>query len=190
MKRERPGDTGLVPAPVVLVSVGQGAGASMITIAWVGVVDSTPPMISVAVRPSRHSYQLLCATREFVVNVPRSVDVERVDAAGILTGETVDKFAHLGFTPTPASKVAPPLILECPINLECVVRHQLHLGSHDLFIGEVVAAHYDEDILDEHGGLRPVTDVGLAAAGRRYWSLGSALGRLGSAGKAWRREHT
>jgi flavin reductase (DIM6/NTAB) family NADH-FMN oxidoreductase RutF len=186
MKIERRPGTDLVPSPVVLVTAGEGAAANIITIGWVGVVCSTPPMIGVAVRPSRHTYPLLCAAREFVVNVPRAADVAKVDAAGVLSADEVDKFTELGFTAVPASKVGAPLIAECPINMECVVRHQLAPGTHELFIGEIVASHFDEDVLDGSGNFQPSSAVGLALHGFEYWSLGQKLGGYGAFGKAWR----
>jgi len=186
MKIERRPGTDLVPSPVVLVTAGEGEAANIITIGWVGMVNSAPPMIGVAVRPSRHTYPLLCAAREFVVNIPRAADVDKVDTAGVISGYETNKFAALGFTAAPASQVGAPLIAECPINLECVVRHQLALGTHELFIGEIVAAHYDEDVLDSRGRFQPSAEVGLALHGFEYWSLGRKLGDYGAFGKAWR----
>ena len=91
------------------------------------------------------------AAREFVVNVPRAEQLEQVDLAGVWSGAEHDKFEELGLTARPASAVDAPLIEECPINIECVVRHQLALGAHDLYIAEIVAVQYDEDVLDAHG---------------------------------------
>jgi flavin reductase (DIM6/NTAB) family NADH-FMN oxidoreductase RutF len=181
---QRPG-TDLAPVPVVLVTAGEGEAANMVTIGWVGMVNSTPPMVGVAVRPSRHTYKLLCAAREFVVNVPRAADVAKVDTAGVVSGEQVRKFADIGFTPVGASRVKAPLIAECPVNLECRLRHQLSLGSHDLFIGEIVACHFDEDVLDARGRFQPSAEVGLTLHGYEYWSLGQKLGDYGQFGKAW-----
>ena len=124
---------------------------NIITLAWVGTVCSTPPMLSVAIRPSRHSHGLVNAAREFVVNVPRAAQLEEVDLAGVWSGAEHDKFKELGFTARPASRVNAPLIEECPINIECVVRHQLALGAHDLYIAEIVAVQYDEEVLDARG---------------------------------------
>ena len=186
MKTEVQPDTELVPLPVVLVTTGEGQTANIITIAWVGIVNSTPPMISLAVRPSRHSYSLLSATREFVVNIPRVADVDKVDIIGAASGRDVFKFAEMGFTALAASKVGAPLIAQCPINLECQLRHQLSLGSHDLFVGQIVAAHYDEEVLDSRGRLKPSAEVGLLLVGDEYWSLGQKVAGFGAAGKAWR----
>ncbi len=111
-------------------------------------------MLSVAIRPTRHSHRLVNAAREFVVNIPRAEQLEQVDLAGTWSGAEHDKFAELGLTARPAKAVDAPLIEECPINIECVVRHQLSLGAHDLYIAEIVAVQYDEDVLDAHGRVK------------------------------------
>ncbi len=177
VKRLLKPSVGLRPVPVVLVtSVGADGRPNVVTLAWAGVVCSTPPMVSIAVRPERFSHGLIKATGQFVVNLPSSEQLWAVDYCGTRSGRHEDKFAAAGLTPVPASEVRPPLIAECPINVECVVRHELSLGSHDLFIGEVVAVHADESALDEAGN--------PSAAGARlmmydqpdYLSLGSKLG--------------
>jgi flavin reductase (DIM6/NTAB) family NADH-FMN oxidoreductase RutF len=180
MKIARKPSTALLPTPVVLLSVvGEGKRPNMITLAWVGVVCSKPPMLSVAIRPSRHSHGLVTRAREFVVNVPRASQVAEVDAAGVISGRDHDKFAELGFTAAPATQVTAPLIAECPINLECVVRHQLLLGVHDLFIAEIVAVDYDEEVLDSRGRLKTAALDAFAYAEGEYWSLGERLGSYG-----------
>jgi flavin reductase (DIM6/NTAB) family NADH-FMN oxidoreductase RutF len=187
MKRARGPSTALLPTPVVLVSVaGEDGTANMLTIAWTGIVCSSPPMLSVAVRPSRYSYRLLTAAREFVVNIPPAELVEAVDRAGVWSGAEHDKFAELGFTVAPASKVGAPLIAECPINLECVVRHQLELGAHDAFIAEIVAVHYDEELLDARGRLRTAAVSALGYVGGDYYTLGERVGTYGYSRQAGR----
>lgn len=185
MKRERRPTTALLPTPVVLVSVaGEDGQRNMLTIAWTGVVCSSPPMLSVAVRPSRYSYRLLTALRDFVVNIPPAELVEQVDRAGVWSGAEHDKFAELGFTAVAASKVKAPLIEECPINLECIVRHQLALGAHDVFIAEIVAVHYDEELLDARGRLRPAAISALAYVAGDYYTLGERVGTYGYSERA------
>jgi flavin reductase (DIM6/NTAB) family NADH-FMN oxidoreductase RutF len=187
MKIERKPSTALLPTPVVLVSVAGGDGAAnVLTIAWVGTVCSAPPMLSVAVRPSRYSWRLLNAAREFVVNIPPADLVRKVDLCGMWSGVEHDKFGELGLTAQPASKVDAPLITECPINLECVVRHQLDLGAHELFIAEIVAVHYDEELLDARGRLRSRAVSPLAFVGGDYYRLGERLGSYGYSQKALR----
>ena len=186
MKIERKPSTALLPTPVVLLSVaGHGKQKpNMITLAWVGTVCSSPPMLSVAVRPSRHSHGLINAAREFVVNIPRAGQLRQVDLAGVWSGAEHDKFEELGFTARPANLVAAPLIEECPINIECVVRHQLALGAHDLYIAEIVATQYDEELLDSRGRLKTAELGAMAYVDGEYWSLGERLGVYGGAAKA------
>ena len=186
MKIERKPSTALLPTPVVLLSVaGHGKEKpNIITLAWVGTVCSAPPMLSVAIRPSRHSHGLVNAAREFVVNIPRAGQVAAVDLAGVWSGVEHDKFKELGFTAKPATLVAAPLIEECPINIECVVRHQLALGAHDLYIAEIVATHYDEELLDSRGRLKTAQLAAMAYVDGEYWSLGERLGSYGQAAKA------
>jgi flavin reductase (DIM6/NTAB) family NADH-FMN oxidoreductase RutF len=186
MKIERKPSTALLPTPVVLLSVaGHGKEKpNIITLAWVGTVCSAPPMLSVAIRPSRHSHGLVNAAREFVVNIPRADQVAAVDLAGVWSGAEHDKFKELGFTARPAKLVAAPLIEECPINIECVVRHQLALGAHDLYLAEIVATHYDEELLDSRGRLKTAQLAAMAYVDGEYWSLGQRLGSYGQAAKA------
>ena len=186
MKIARKPSTALLPTPVVLLSVaGHGKEkANIITLAWVGTVCSAPPMLSVAIRPSRHSHGLVNAAREFVVNIPRADQVAAVDLAGVWSGAEHDKFKELGFTARPAKQVAAPLIEECPINIECVVRYQLALGAHDLYIAEIVAVHYDEELLDSRGRLKTAALDAMAYVDGEYWSLGERLGSYGQAAKS------
>jgi len=190
MKIERKPSTALLPTPVVLLSVaGHGKEkANIITLAWVGTVCSSPPMLSVAIRPSRHSHGLVNAAREFVVNIPRAAQLEAVDVAGVWSGAEHDKFTELGFTARPAKLVAAPLIEECPINIECVVRHQLALGAHDLYLAEIVAVQYDEELIDSRGRLKTAKLDAMAYVDGEYWSLGERLGSYGQAAKARRTE--
>jgi len=190
MKIARKPSTALLPTPVVLLSVaGHGKEkANIITLAWVGTVCSSPPMLSVAIRPSRHSHGLVNAAREFVVNIPRAAQLEAVDVAGVWSGAEHDKFTELGFTARPAKLVAAPLIEECPINIECVVRHQLALGAHDLYLAEIVAVQYDEQLIDSRGRLKTAALDAMAYVDGEYWSLGERLGSYGQAAKARRTE--
>lgn len=142
----------LFPVPTVLVTSRLGDGEpNIITIAWSGVMNNNPPMVYVSIQPSRHSHRLIKESGEYVINIP-SADLARiVDYCGVTSGRDVNKFKETGLTPLAASQVKAPLIKECPVNLECKVREVLSLGSHDVFIGEVVAVHFDKDVLDERG---------------------------------------
>ncbi len=166
--------TALYPVPVVLVSCGD-ARPNIITLAWVGTLCSEPPMVGIAVRPSRFSHGLIRATGEFVVNLPTASLLSVVERCGTVSGRQVDKFALCGITPAPASAVRPPLIAECPLHLECRVRHTIPLGSHDLFVGEVMAVQADEALLDARGEVDFQRAEWLCYIAGRYHRLGEHL---------------
>ncbi len=181
MKIQRRPTNALLPVPLVLVSVAgvDGGAPNIVTLAWVGTVCSAPPMLSISVRPSRHSYDLLQRSHQFVVNVPRAAQVREIDLCGNVSGRDTDKFAACGFHATKAARVDAPLIEECPINIECVTRHRLSLGGHDLFIGEILAVHFDEDVLDSRGRLQVGKVDALAYVHGDFWSLGEKVGSYG-----------
>jgi flavin reductase (DIM6/NTAB) family NADH-FMN oxidoreductase RutF len=163
----------LMPLPAALVTCGEhGVNPNIITVAWIGVVCSEPPMISISIRENRFSFKLIKDSGEFVVNITGADIVNEVDFCGVNSGQDVDKFKATGLTPLPPLKVRSPLIKECPINLECQVRRTLELGSHHLFIGEIVATHVDEDKLDGKG--RPIIEkiqpIVYCPNAREYWT--------------------
>lgn len=142
----------LLPVPVVLVSTAaEGYRPNMITIAWTGIVNSDPPMVYVSVRPSRHSYEMIRKSGEFVINIPSAEQAEVVDFCGIVSGRDTDKFTETGLTPVSGARVRAPLIKEFPVNLECRVVERVALPTHDVFIGEVVAVQVNEEVLNEKG---------------------------------------
>jgi flavin reductase (DIM6/NTAB) family NADH-FMN oxidoreductase RutF len=174
----KPGNV-LCPAPPVLVSCGgtQEWKPNLITIAWAGNVCSDPPMLSISVRPERYSFEIIRTTREFVVNVPSLRQARAVDWCGVVSGRDEDKFA--GLTPSPALKVCPPIVLECPLNIECRVQQSLELGSHTMFVAEVVAVQVSADLVDGKGLLRLEKCGLLAFAHGQYFALGRRIGRFG-----------
>jgi flavin reductase (DIM6/NTAB) family NADH-FMN oxidoreductase RutF len=178
VKVTKPGSTVLYPVPAVLVSCGVEK-PNIITLAWVGTVCSDPPAVSIGVRRERFSHALIAEAGEFVVNLPRADQVDAVDYCGQVSGRDVDKWDMCGLTPSPASRVRVPLIAECPVALECRVTQKLALGSHDLFVGEVLAVQLDEAALDEKGRLDYDKARPLAYVGGYYWQLGEMLGRFG-----------
>jgi len=170
----------LYPVPLVLVSCLDGAGdPNILTIAWAGIAGSSPPHITIALRPHRYSHAGIQESGEFVVNIPSMDVLDAVDACGHSTGARVDKFQTCGLTPIPASQVEPPLIAECPVNLECRVVQQLSLGSHDLFVAEVVALQADEEVLDEFGRVDSHSVKPIVYLGNEYWTLGELVGTSG-----------
>ncbi len=177
MKVEKNPYSALFPCPVVLVtSVGSDGKPNIVTLAWAGTVCSDPPMIGLGINPKRYSYGLIEESSEFVVNIPTVSILRAVDFCGEVSGRDVDKFAETGLTPEPAGKVKPPLIRECPVNIECVVRNRIPLGSHHLFLGEIVLVHVSEEILDAKGEIDFAKAVPLVYNRREYWSLKEKIG--------------
>lgn len=176
-----PGSTQLAPVPAVLVGTGGGNFAdNLITVAWAGIVCSAPPMLSISVRPERFSYQALTETKEFTVNVPLASQAEIVDWCGVVSGRDHDKFAEKSLTPLRGSQVAAPLVAECPLNLECKVKDIIKLGSHDMFLAEIVAVQVSEEYLTKTGRLDLERNGGvLGYAHGHYFQLGKCLGHFG-----------
>jgi flavin reductase (DIM6/NTAB) family NADH-FMN oxidoreductase RutF len=171
----------LMPAPVLLLScVGEQGIPNILAISLASVACATPPMVSVSLRAERYSYALIRESGEFVLNIPSASLLRAVDFCGTTSGQEVDKFAGAHLTPLPSLKVRAPLIRECPVNLECVVRQSLVLGSHVLFLAEVVALHADDAVVVE--GTVVVGRVAPPAYdpfGGDYWSLKEVVAHHG-----------
>ena len=167
----------LFPCPVVLVTCIDSTGKpNIITLAWAGVVCSDPPILSLGIRPQRHSYRMIEATREFVVNIPTTKILKETDYCGMVSGRDIDKFSATNLTPQPAEKVKPPLIQECPVNIECTLIKKVSLGVHDLFLGEVVRVHVDPEVLDEKKRIDFDQVTPLVYNQGEYWSLKQKIG--------------
>lgn len=175
---KKPGNY-LYPLPPILLSCGPPEKPNIITLAWVGHLCSEPPIVGVSIRPSRHSHGLVKASGEFVVNVPTAAMLRAVDACGTVSGRDVDKFRAMELTPGPAQVLHTVLILECPVNIECQVVQVVPLGTHDLFLGRVVAVQVDQALLDEHGELDLARTQALAYGGHAYWTVGRRLEHQG-----------
>ena len=172
----------LLPIPAVLVTCRDRAGkTNVLTVSWTGVACSDPPMITLGIRPSRHSHGIIKSTGECVVNIPKADSVATVDRSGGISGRGGDKLAELGLKTAPASKVKAPLLVDCPLNLECQVRQVVPLGAHDLFILEVVATQVDEGIVDESGRLKldALNPLGYCPTDNSYVSLATIVGTYG-----------
>ena len=167
--------TALFPVPVVLVSCGVER-PNIITLAWVGTVCSEPPMVGIAVRPTRFSHGLIKAAGQFVVNLPTTALLKAVEVCGTVSGWDREKFALAGLTPAPPAKIEVPLIAECPLNIECLVRQTILLGSHDLFLGEVVAVQSDQALLNQHAQVDFQRAEWLCYLAGAYHSLSRRLG--------------
>jgi flavin reductase (DIM6/NTAB) family NADH-FMN oxidoreductase RutF len=131
------------------------------------------------IRPSRYSHKLIENSKEFVVNIPPAKIVKETDYCGVTSGKDVDKFAETKLTPEPADKVKAPLIRECPVNMECKLKSTVPLGAHDLFIGEIVQVHIDQEILDEKGHIDFKKADPFTYNQGEYWSLNKKIGTYG-----------
>ncbi len=170
----------LNPVPAVMVTCADKNGKpNIITLAWAGTVNSEPPMVSISVRKERYSYSMIKERGEFVINLTTRKLVFETDFCGVKSGRDIDKFAEMKLTPEKASKVSVPLIGESPVNIECVVKNVLELGSHDMFIGEIVAVDIDEDLLDEKGKLCLEKAELTCFSHGEYWGLEKPLGFFG-----------
>ncbi len=175
----RPGNM-LYPLPVVMVTTADRRGRyNIITVAWTGTVCSDPPMVSISVRPERYSYPILCETKEFVINLTTVKLVYATDYCGVKSGRDVDKFEKLGLTPLVASRVSAPLIGESPVALECRVSQVLPLGSHHMFLAEVLAVHADERYMDERGRFCLEKADPIVYSHGSYYRCGEQLGTFG-----------
>ena len=174
----KPG-TLLAPAPPALVSCGTMEEHNVLTAAWTGIVNSEPPMTYVSIRPQRHSHSIIQENGEFVINLPTEAIVKATDLCGVKSGRDVDKFALAGLTAEPSNLVAAPGIAECPISLECKVREVTSLGSHDMFLADIVAVDVDPKYVDEKGALHMEKAGLLAYAHGDYFGLGKQLGTFG-----------
>ncbi len=170
----------LYPLPAVMVSCGaEKENYNIITIAWTGTVCTNPPMTYISVRPERHSYNLIKASGAFVINLTTETLAFATDYAGVRSGAKENKFDVLKLTPEPAMKVNAPVIAECPVNIECRVVEIKELGSHHMFLAEVVNVQVDNRYMDENGKFH-LNDTGLIAYSHgTYFSLGKELGTFG-----------
>ncbi len=172
----------LVPNPVVMLSCGGGKEKirpNIVTVAWAGIVNTEPPMLSVSIRPERLSHEIIMKTREFVVNIPSVSLAKVVDWCGMKSGRDVDKFAEMRLTSLPAEQVSCPIIADCPINIECKVAKVIPLGTHDMFIAKIVAVQIAENLLDKKGKLCLEDADLLCYAHSEYHLLGKKIGAFG-----------
>jgi len=172
-KRSLKPSTIMQPLPAVLVSCGDIDNQSnIITISWIGIVCSVPPMLSISVRKNRHSFQFIKQSGEFAVNFVGHELVEAVDFCGSKSGRDVEKFSACNLTSTRSEKIKSPLIAEAPVSHECVVEQTLNLGSHHIFIAEIVATHIDDKLFDENNriDIKKFNPISYSQHARTYWS--------------------
>lgn len=175
----------LFPVPPALVVSGFGENANIITIAWVGIVGSSPPAIGISLHKDRYSLSLIRQTKQFSVNIPSCKDFKKVDYCGLVSGKNTDKFKDTGFSKADGIRIKVPIIKECPVNIECQVIREVEIMNWILIIGEILELNVDSDCLDENGkiSISKVNPLAYIPTIREYWSVGEKLGDGFSAGK-------
>jgi flavin reductase (DIM6/NTAB) family NADH-FMN oxidoreductase RutF len=170
----------LAPVPPAIVScAGQDGKPNLITVAWTGILSTVPPRTYISVRPSRHSHKLIEESGEFVINLCTAPLARAADFCGMYTGAKVDKLARLGLHAIESEEVACPSLAESPLSLECRVFDVMHLGSHDMFLADIVAVTVDDALIAENGKLRLDRADLCAYAHGEYFALGKRLGAFG-----------
>ena len=180
-KRTLRGGNMLNPTPVVMVSCGSTLDEyNIITIAWAGTVCSDPPMCSISVRPERHSYNIIKKEGAFVINLVDKKLAPFADWCGVRSGRKYNKFVETGLTPVRATQVNAPMIEESPVNLECKVTQIIPLGSHDMFLAEVLAVHVNEKLFSPKTDAIDLKRADLVTYSHgHYYTLGEILGKFG-----------
>lgn len=170
----------IYPLPAVMVSCQrEGEKPNIITVAWTGTICTNPPMAYISVRPQRHSYDIIKETGEFVINLTTEDLVRATDFCGVRSGRDIDKYKMMKLTPEKASIVGAPLIKESPVNIECKLKEIVKLGSHDMFIADVVAVNVDNKYMDSKGKFHLSKAKPMVYSHGEYYSLGKLLGTFG-----------
>ena len=178
-KRSLKGGALLAPVPAVMVSVGDENEKNILTVAWCGTVATSPAKTYISVRPSRHSYDIIKRTGEFVINLVPAALAKTADYCGIYTGAKVNKFEKCRLTPGKIEGVSAPAIEECPLSIACRVTDIIPMGTHDMFLADVLAVSADEELFDEKGALH-LEKAGLCAyVHGAYFKLGAKIGTFG-----------
>lgn len=184
MSREReswrPG-TMIYPVPAVLVSCGaKPEEYNVLTVAWTGTICSDPAMCYISVRPERHSYEIIKRTGEFVINLTTEQLAKATDWCGVRSGRDYDKFSEMGLTPIPSAVVSAPALAESPVSIECRVKEIIPLGTHDMFLAEVVNVLVDKEFIDADSGKLDLERARpLAYCHGEYFGLGRLIGHFG-----------
>ncbi len=175
----KPGNM-LYPIPAVMVSCQRpGEKPNIITVAWAGNICSSPAMLSISVRKERYSYDIIKETGEFVVNLTSKKLTFATDYCGVKSGRDVDKFKEMKLTPLKSANISAPGIMECPVNIECKVRSVIELGSHDMFIAEVMNVTVDDKFMDDKGRFDLKKADLVAYSHGEYFTLGEKIGKFG-----------
>ena len=174
----KPG-TFLYPLPAVMVSCGDMEKSNIITVAWTGIINTDPAMVYISVRPSRYSYNLIKEKGEFIINLTTKDLAYATDWCGVKTGAKIDKYKEMKLTKEKAKFVKCPMIKESPVSVECKVKEVRDLGSHHMFVAEVLAINADEKYIDEKGAFDISKCDLIAYSNGNYYSLGKKIGRFG-----------
>ena len=169
----------LTPLPAALVTCGTVEEPNVLTIAWTGIINSSPAMTYISVRPERWSHHLIAESGEFVINVTTADLVRAADFCGVRSGKDTDKFEEMKLTALPASKVSAPILAQSPVSLECKVTEVKHLGSHDMFIAEIVAIQVEDKYIDEAGRLDLRKAGVMFYSHGEYFAQGKKIGQMG-----------
>lgn len=169
----------LAPLPPALVTCGAGEDINVLTIGWTGILCTKPPKTYISVRPERHSHHLLEQYGAFTINLPTTAMVRKVDLCGVRSGKDVNKFELCHLTTEPGTAVACPSLADCPISIECRITGKQPLGSHDMFLADIVAVTVDERYVDKQGKLHIDKCDLLAYAHGTYFTLGDPIGTFG-----------
>ena len=167
------------PIPAVMVTCGTMEKSNIITIAWTGILNTNPPIVYISVRPTRYSYNMIKETGEFIINLTTSDLVRATDWCGVKSGEKVDKFKEMNLTKQKAKFVKCPMIKESPVSIECKVREIKELGSHHMFIADVLAINADSKYMDENGAFDIEKCNLISYANGGYYSQGKKIGKFG-----------
>lgn len=176
----KPG-TLIYPLPAVLISCGETEEEyNMLTVAWVGTICTNPAMCYISVRPERHSYDIIKRTKSFVINLTNEDMARATDWCGVRSGKDYNKFKEMNLTPQKAQKVVAPIVLESPLSIECEVIEIKELGSHHMFIANVVNVQADERFIDSVTNEFRLSDAKLIAYSHgHYYKLGEEIGKFG-----------
>lgn len=171
----------LNPTPVVMVSCGYSIlEYNIITIAWTGTICSDPPMCYISVRPERHSYKIIKENGEYVINLVNDKLAPYADWCGVKSGDKFDKFDYTGLTPSRCNIVKAPMILESPVNIECKVKEIIKLGTHDMFISEIVSVCADKNLFDKKSDALNLKRANLISYSHGFYhQLGNTIGKFG-----------
>ena len=174
----KPG-TFIYPLPVVMVSCGDMENSNIITVAWTGILNTNPAMCYISVRPERYSYNIIKESKEFVINLTNKDLVYKVDWCGVKSGAKVDKFKEMNLTKEKAHNVKCAIIKEAPVAIECRVKEIKKLGSHDMFVAEVLSIDADSKYIDENGAFDISKCDLITYANGKYFTLGKQVGKFG-----------